>query len=36
MKYSSQTLIEYCVNNNIQLTANYENFNITRQSYIKI
>lgn len=35
MKYSSQFLIEYYVNNNIQLTANYQDENITRESYIK-
>jgi hypothetical protein len=35
MKYSSQTLIEYCNNNNIQLTDNYENENVKRESYIK-
>jgi hypothetical protein len=34
MKYSSQTLIEYCVNNNIQLTANYEDENITREYFL--
>jgi len=35
MKYSNQTLIEYCNNNNIQLTTDYTDENITRDSYIK-
>jgi len=35
MKYSNQTLIEYCNSYNIQLLANYENTNIKRESYIK-
>jgi len=34
MRYTNETLIEYCNENNIQLNNNYENEKINRESYI--
>lgn len=35
MRYNNATLIEYCSSNNIQLTNEYKDVKIIRESYIE-